>query len=31
MTHSDDDGFVAPPKVAPIQVAILPIWRNEED
>ena len=31
MTHSDDDGFVAPPKVAPVQVAILPIWRNEDD
>ena len=31
MTHSDDDGFVAPPKVAPLQVAIIPIWRTDED
>ena len=31
MTHSDDDGFVAPPKVAPLQVAIIPIWRSDED
>lgn len=25
MTHSDDDGLVLPPKLAPIQVAIIPI------
>jgi prolyl-tRNA synthetase len=31
MTHSDDDGFVAPPKVAPLQVVILPIFRSDED
>ena len=31
MTHSDDDGFVAPPKVAPLQVVILPILRSDED
>jgi prolyl-tRNA synthetase len=31
MTHSDDDGFVAPPKVAPLQIAILPIWRSDDD
>jgi prolyl-tRNA synthetase len=31
MTHSDDDGFVAPPKVAPLHVAILPIFRSDED
>jgi len=31
MTHSDDDGFIAPPKVAPLHVAIVPIWRSDED
>ena len=31
MTHSDDDGLVLPPKVAPSHVAIIPIFRNEED
>jgi prolyl-tRNA synthetase len=31
MTHSDDDGFVLPPKLAPTQVVILPIYRNEEE
>ncbi len=30
MTHSDDTGLVCPPKVAPIQVVITPIWRNDE-
>lgn len=30
MTHSDDTGLVCPPKVAPIQVVLTPIWRNEE-
>jgi prolyl-tRNA synthetase len=30
MTHSDDTGLVCPPKVAPIQIVITPIWRNEE-
>jgi prolyl-tRNA synthetase len=30
MTHSDDNGLVLPPKLAPIQVAIVPIYRNEE-
>jgi prolyl-tRNA synthetase len=30
MTHSDDAGLVIPPKLAPIQVAIVPIYRNEE-
>jgi prolyl-tRNA synthetase len=30
MTHSDDHGLVLPPKMAPIQVAIVPIARNEE-
>jgi prolyl-tRNA synthetase len=30
MTHSDDLGLVLPPKLAPIQVVIVPIHRNEE-
>ncbi len=31
MTHSDDDGLVLPPKLAPAQVVILPIYRNDEE
>jgi len=30
MTHSDDFGLVLPPKLAPIQVAIVPIYKSEE-
>lgn len=30
MTHSDDNGLVLPPKLAPVQVVIVPIYRNEE-
>ncbi|WP_417886511.1 proline--tRNA ligase [Zunongwangia sp.] len=30
MTHSDDNGLVLPPKLAPIQVVIVPIYRKEE-
>ncbi len=30
MTHSDDNGLVLPPKLAPIQVAIIPIYRQED-
>jgi prolyl-tRNA synthetase len=30
MTHSDDFGLVLPPKLAPIQVAIIPIYKNHE-
>ena len=30
MTHSDDAGMVIPPKLAPIQVAIVPIYRQLE-
>ena len=30
MAHSDDKGLVLPPKLAPIQVAIIPIYRKEE-
>jgi len=31
MTHSDDDGLVLPPKLAPIQVAVVPIYRKDEE
>jgi len=30
MTHSDDFGLVLPPKLAPIEVVIVPIYKNEE-
>ena len=30
MTHSDDNGLVLPPKLAPIQVVIVPIYKGEE-
>lgn len=30
MTHSDDNGLVLPPNLAPDQVVIVPIYRNEE-
>ncbi|KAB2808067.1 proline--tRNA ligase [Phaeocystidibacter luteus] len=30
MTHSDDQGLVLPPNLAPIQVVIVPIYRNDE-
>jgi len=31
MAHSDDSGLVLPPKLAPIQVVIVPIYKDEED
>jgi prolyl-tRNA synthetase len=31
MSHSDDDGLILPPKLAPIHVVIVPIFRNEEE
>lgn len=31
MAHSDDDGLVLPPKLAPIHVVIVPIFRTEEE
>jgi len=30
MAHSDDEGLILPPKLAPIQVVIVPIYKNEE-
>ena len=30
MSHSDDNGLVLPPKLAPIQVVIVPIYKNDE-
>jgi prolyl-tRNA synthetase len=31
MAHSDDNGLVLPPKLAPVQVVIIPIFRNDEE
>lgn len=31
MTHSDDQGLVLPPKLAPIQLVIVPIYKSEEE
>jgi prolyl-tRNA synthetase len=31
MAHSDDEGLVLPPKLAPIQVVIIPIYKKEEE
>ena len=31
MSHSDDDGLVLPPKLAPIHVAIVPIFRKDDE
>ena len=31
MAHSDDQGLVLPPKLAPIQVVIIPIYKSPED
>jgi prolyl-tRNA synthetase len=30
MAHSDDEGLIIPPKLAPIQVVIIPIYKGEE-
>jgi prolyl-tRNA synthetase len=29
MVHGDDQGLVLPPKLAPIQVVVVPIWKND--
>lgn len=31
MVHSDDQGLVLPPKLAPIQVVLVPIYRNDDE
>ena len=31
MAHSDDEGLVLPPKLAPIQAVIIPIYKKEEE
>ena len=31
MAHGDDKGLVLPPRLAPIQVVIVPIWRSDAD
>jgi prolyl-tRNA synthetase len=31
MAHSDDDGLVLPPKLAPIHVVIVPVFRSDEE
>ncbi len=31
MTHSDDNGLVIPPKLAPYQVVIVPIYKSDEE
>jgi prolyl-tRNA synthetase len=31
MTHSDDDGLICPPRLAPKHVVILPIYRNDDE
>lgn len=31
MTHGDDQGLILPPRLAPIQVVIVPIWRKDHE
>jgi prolyl-tRNA synthetase len=31
MTHGDDQGLILPPKLAPIQVVVVPIYKNDEE
>jgi prolyl-tRNA synthetase len=31
MTHGDDQGLILPPKLAPFQIVIIPIYKNDEE
>jgi prolyl-tRNA synthetase len=31
MAHSDDDGLILPPNIAPVQVVLIPIYKTEEE
>jgi len=31
MTHSDDKGLVIPPKLAPLEVVLVPIWKGDDE
>lgn len=31
MVHGDDQGLILPPKIAPFQVIIIPIWKNSQE
>ena len=31
MTHSDDNGLICPPQLAPVQVVIVPIWKSDAE
>src|SRR5437762_4684395 len=31
MTHGDDQGLRLPPRIAPVQAVVVPIWRKEEE
>jgi len=30
MVHGDDQGLILPPRIAPLQVVVVPIWKNDE-
>jgi prolyl-tRNA synthetase len=31
MSHSDDNGLVCPPRLAPVEVVIIPIWKSDDE
>ncbi|XP_068668696.1 proline--tRNA ligase, chloroplastic/mitochondrial [Aristolochia californica] len=31
MTHGDDSGLMLPPRIAPVQVVVVPIWKTDEE